>query len=111
MANIDNLSRAGRKPGALNKATVERTEALREWFVLNNFHYKILNEILDRLENTPKMVKTAELIKAFTLVQPYMFKTITEEETTERLDQILGSGNPAQMKAEILDFVAAMKVV
>ncbi|EBA3920940.1 hypothetical protein EE88_21665 [Salmonella enterica] len=100
----------GRKPGALNKATIERTEALREYLLSRDAAYKILNVILDRLSENPDSVKTADLIKCFQMVQPYLFKTITEEEASERMDQIIGLP-PEQMKAEILQFATALKVV
>ncbi|HAV9873773.1 TPA: hypothetical protein JLH60_004749 [Escherichia coli] len=101
----------GRPKGVPNKATIERTIALREWLMKKDIAYKFLSVILERLENTPEQLKTADLIKGFQMIQPHLFKTIAEEEATARLDQILDNENPAQMKADILEFVSALKVV
>ncbi|ECS7249864.1 hypothetical protein CE005_22950 [Salmonella enterica subsp. enterica serovar Mississippi] len=101
----------GRTKGSLNKLTIERTEALRDYLLKNNVAYKFLDAILDRLENTPEKVKVQDLIKGFQMVQVYLFKSISEQEASERIDQIMDSGNPAQMKAEILDFVTKLKAV
>ncbi|EBW2292216.1 hypothetical protein DFV88_24850 [Salmonella enterica subsp. enterica serovar Newport] len=100
----------GRRPGALNKATVERTEALRAYLLSKDAAYKILNVLLDRLEENPDSIKTADLIKCFQMVQPYLFKTISEEEASDRIDLIMNLP-PEQMKAEILQFATALKAV
>ncbi|EGV5393317.1 hypothetical protein FER63_23380 [Salmonella enterica] len=112
MPNASNLIPGhGRRKGSLNKETIERTEALRKYLLEKSAAFKILNVLLTRIELCPETIKTADLIKAFsTIVQPNLFYTIQEQETAERLEQILNLP-PEQMKAEIYDFVNKLKAV
>lgn len=113
MPNKENLiSGQGRVKGSLNRKTIERTEILRDYLVKHDLAFKLLNLMLVRIETNPSAIKTSDIIKAFTAIaQPNLFYTINEQETAERLEQILSPDNPEQMKAEILDFVTALKAV
>lgn len=104
------LNRKGRKAGSLNRETIERTEALREWLLKKDATYKILNVLFNRMDANPDAIKVADLIKCFQMVQPFMFYTISEQETAARLEQIMNLDNPEEMKSNIIDFVNALKV-
>ncbi|ECW3055631.1 hypothetical protein F3W96_19775 [Salmonella enterica] len=101
----------GRKVGSKNKKTIAKQEAFEKYLLENNVLYRLLDTFFDRLENDPKSVRAADILKAITWVSPYMVKTIAEQEAAERVDQILGSAKePAQMKAEIIEFFSLKAV-
>lgn len=101
----------GRPKGSINKKTIAKQAAFEKYLLENNVLYKLLDSFFYRLEHEPKTVRAADILKAISLVLPYEVKTITEQESSERLDQILAQENPEQMKADILDFVGKLKAV
>ncbi|EBD7873497.1 hypothetical protein L4K91_004483 [Salmonella enterica] len=101
----------GRKPGSKNKKTLERQAAFQKYLLEKNALFRLLDELFNRLENDPKSVRTADIIKALSWLAPYEIRTIAEQEAAERVDQILGSAQePSQMKAEIIEFFSLKAV-
>jgi len=101
----------GRPKGSKNKATLERQAAFQKYLLEKNALFRLLDELFHRLDNDPKSVRTADIIKALSWLAPYEIRTIAEQEAAERVDQILGSQKePAQMKAEIIEFFSLKAV-
>ncbi|EHY6648648.1 hypothetical protein K4M64_004546 [Salmonella enterica] len=99
----------GRTKGSLNRRTIERTEALREYLLKGNKLFKLLDILFTRLEETPEKVTTKDILTALKWVAPYEVYTIAEQEASERIDQILKMDNPEEIKSQILDFVTKLK--
>ncbi|HEI4368095.1 TPA: hypothetical protein SI878_004402 [Salmonella enterica] len=113
MAGVNNnlIPGHGRNKGSLNKKTLARQEAFEKYLLEKNALYKLLDVLFDRIDNDPKSVRTADIIKAITWIAPYEVRTIAELEAAERVDQILGSQKePAQMKADIIEFFSLKAV-
>ncbi|EAX2259193.1 hypothetical protein AIP98_21200 [Salmonella enterica] len=101
----------GRPKGVPNKKTVARQEALKEYLLKGDKLFKLLDLLFYRIDNESEKVKTADIINALKWIAPYEVQTIAEQQAAARIDQILATDNPEQMKAEILDFVGKLKAV
>lgn len=98
----------GRNKGSLNKKTIIRNQALRDYLIENDAIRKILGVVLQRLEVEPDMLKTADLMQAFKALQPYLGTTVSEELAAERLDTVIESIDPEKTKTEIIDLINAV---
>lgn len=110
MAGVNNnlIPGQGRPAGAKNKKTLQAEAALDKYLLEKNALFKLLDKLFYRLEHQEETVRTADIVNAFKMVAAYQVRSVSERENAERLDQIMESDNPEQMKAEILQFVKAV---
>lgn len=112
MANIDNLIPGqGRKKGSLNRKTIIQNDKFREEMEKDNAIYKIYKLLMSRIESGDlETIRNADAIKLFSALAPYQITTITEQENSERLDDVVyNSETPEQLKQNILDYISALK--
>lgn len=109
-ANLTNAGK-GRPKGAMNKKTIAQQAAFEKYLLEKNALYRLLDAFFDRMDNNPDKVRAADIVTMLRWIAPYQIRTIAEQEAAERVDQILGSSKePAQMKAEIIEFFSLKAV-
>ncbi|PNO65052.1 hypothetical protein [Serratia marcescens] len=113
MAGVNNnlIPGQGRPAGAKNKKTLQAEAALDKYLLEKNALFVLLDDLFYRLQNERSTVRTADVVNAIKMIASYQVRTVSERESAERLDQIMATENPDQMKAEILDFVGKLKAV